>query len=145
MNRRLALSVLSAVSLVTVGAVGALTSATAAPAGTTSVINCAGKAVVKPSSITITCADAGVSVNSITWSSWNPAAATGKGTLSWNTCLPENCAAGKVVTYPVTIKLGGLAHAPKSLAFSKMTLGFPQGGPASLDSGTYVLDSVTHS
>jgi hypothetical protein len=108
-------------------------------------MNCAGKGVAKPSSITITCADGGVSVNKIKWTSWHPNSATGKGELSWNTCLPVNCAGGIGQTYPVTIKLGGLAHAPESLVFSTMTLGFPQGGPASLDSGTYILDSAAHS
>ena len=98
--------------------------------------------LAKPTSITLTCADGGVSVNKITWSSWHPDQAVGKGVLSWNTCLPQNCAAGIGLTYPVTIKLGGLAHAPESLVFSKMTLGFPQGGPAGLDNGTYILDSA---
>jgi len=144
MKPRIASTLAAALSLVAVGAVGASTSANAAPAGTTTVINCAGTGVVRPSTITITCADGGVSVNKITWSTWNVASATGKGELSWNTCLPTNCAAGIGLTYPVTIKLGGLAHAPKSLAFSRMTLGFPQGGPASLDSGTYILDSSAH-
>ncbi|MDO8731291.1 MAG: hypothetical protein Q7L55_01760 [Actinomycetota bacterium] len=142
MKPRLSLTLAASFSLLAIGAIGASTAATATPAGTTTVINCAGKGVVKPTSITITCADGGVSVNKITWSSWNPNEARGKGVLSWNTCLPQNCAAGIGVTYPVTIKLGGLAHAPKSLAFSKMTLGFPEGGPASLDTGTYILDSA---
>jgi hypothetical protein len=145
MKPRLTLTVAASCGLLALGAVGAATSANAAPAGTTTVINCAGKGVVKPTSITITCADGGVSVNKITWSNWLPNSATGQGELSWNTCLPTNCAAGIVETYPVTIKLGGLAHAPKSLAFSKMTVAFPQGGPASLDSGVYILDSAAHS
>ena len=144
MKQGLRAAMAAAFSLLAIGALGASTAASAAPAGTTTVINCAGKGVVKPTEITITCADGGVSVNKITWSSWNPAQARGKGVLSWNTCLPQNCAAGIGVTYPVTIKLGGLAHAPKSLAFSSMTLGFPQGGPASLDQGTYILDNSAH-
>lgn len=134
----------AAFGVLAVGAMVAPSVAQAAPAGSTTVIDCTGKGVVKPTSITITCADGGVSVNKITWSKWNPAQAVGKGELAWNTCLPTNCAAGIGVTYPVTIKLGGLAHAPKSLAFSKMTLGFPQGGPAALDNGTYILDNQAH-
>jgi len=143
MNRRLSTALLSTAGLLAASALG-VAAANAAPAGTTTIINCAGKNVAKPTELTITCADGGVSINKITWSSWNPNVATGKGVLDWNTCLPENCAAGKVVSYPVTIKLGGLAHAPKSLVFSKMTLGFPQGGPASLDTGTYTLDNQAH-
>ena len=142
MKPRLSRTLAAAFSLAAVGAVGASAVAVAAPAGTTTVINCAGKGVAKPTSITLTCADGGVSVNKITWSSWHPDQAVGKGVLSWNTCLPQNCAAGIGLTYPVTIKLGGLAHAPESLVFSKMTLGFPQGGPAGLDNGTYILDSA---
>ncbi|MDP2288495.1 MAG: hypothetical protein Q8M73_08015 [Actinomycetota bacterium] len=143
MKPRIAYTAFVGLSLLAVGALGASSAANAAPAGTTTVINCAGKGEVKPSSITITCADASVSVIKITWSSWRPDSATGKGVLSWNTCLPSNCAAGIIESYPVTVKLSGLAHAPKSLVFSKMTLGFPQGGPASLDSGTYILDNPT--
>ena len=144
MKQRLRATLAASSGLLAVVAIGASTTATAAPAGTTTVIDCAGKGVARPTSITITCADAGVSVNKITWSSWRPDVAIGKGVLSWNTCLPENCAAGITETYPVTIKLGGLAYAPKSLAFSKMTLGFPQGGPASLDQGVYILDNSAH-
>ena len=143
MKPRISHTLAAAFSLLAVGTVGASV-ASAAPAGTTTDMDCAGKGVVKPTSITITCADGGVTVNKIVWSRWNPASAIGKGELAWNTCLPTNCAGGIGVTYPVTVRLGGLAHAPKSLVFSKMTLGFPQGGPASLDSGTYVLDSSAH-
>lgn len=82
-------------------------------------------------------------MDKITWTTWRPDEAIGKGVLSWNTCLPENCAAGITQTYPVNIRLGGLAHAPKSLVFSKMTLGFPQGGPAALNGGTYNLDNAS--
>jgi hypothetical protein len=144
MNPRVTSTAVAALSLLSVGALVASPAANAAPAGTTTVINCAGKGEAKPSSITVTCADAGVSVVKIKWSSWHPDSATGKGVLSWNTCLPSNCAAGITLTYPVTIKLGGLAHAPESLVFSKMTLGFPRGGPAALNSGIYVLDNPAH-
>lgn len=141
MKPRITHTAVAVLSLLAVGALGASSGANAAPAGTSTVINCAGKGEAKPSTITITCADAGVSVIKITWSSWHPDSATGKGVLTWNTCLPDTCAAGITETYPVTIRLGGLAHAPKSLVFSKMTLGFLQGGPASLDSGVYILDN----
>ena len=144
MKTRRLLATAAAFTFIAAGAVGASTTATAAPAGTTTVINCAGKGVARPTSITITCADGGVSINKITWSSWHPDIARGKGVLSWNTCLPKNCAGGIGVTYPVNITLGGRAHAPESLVFSKMTVAFPDGGPASLDSGTYILDSANH-
>ena len=141
MKPRLSHAAVAAFALLAVATMALPATASAAPAGTTTVIDCAGKGVARPTSITLTCADGGVSVNKITWSSWHPDQAEGKGVLSWNTCLPKNCAGGIGLTYPVTIKLGGLAHAPESLVFSKMTLGFPQGGPAGLDSGVYVLDS----
>jgi hypothetical protein len=61
----------------------------------------------KPATITITCADGGISVNKITWNSWSNSGASGTGTFSENLCEPS-CAEGKVVSAPVTISLSDL-------------------------------------
>ena len=58
----------------------------------------------RPVSITQYCADAGTSVNKITWSSWTADAASGTGIYSVNMCNP-NCAAGKVVSHKVVVTL----------------------------------------
>jgi len=51
----------------------------------------------KPREIVLTCADANLWVNKITWTHWSSARATATGTLHWNTCTPT-CVAGKEMT-----------------------------------------------
>lgn len=112
-----------------------------AKASDTVVIDCAGKKVVKPKEIVLTCADAGVGVFKISWQRWGMNAAIGTGTLSWNTCLPKNCADGTVLTYPVRIRLSRLASGPGVTAFTRMKLAFPEGGPALAQTARYTLDN----
>ena len=61
----------------------------------------------KPEGITITCADGGVFVEKIQWSSWSQDGATGTGIYSENLCEP-NCADGERVTAPVKLTLSNL-------------------------------------
>jgi hypothetical protein len=61
----------------------------------------------KPTTITFTCADGGISVNKIKWSSWDKSGATGTGTFNENLCEPS-CVEGKEVSAPVSIKLSDL-------------------------------------
>ena len=108
----------------------------------TVVVTCMGKAVVQPDEIVVTCADAGVMVDNITWTSWTANRARGTGTLVWNTCLPETCVAGIVQKYKVRVTLGRVASAPSISAFTRMTLTFPKGGPAAAETATYTLDNA---
>jgi len=64
-------------------------------------------AVYKPESITITCADAGIFVEKIRWSTWDAEGATGLGIYSENLCEP-NCAEGERVTAQVNLTLSNL-------------------------------------
>ncbi len=120
-----------------------LTFATSANAATKpEVIQCDGKGAVKPNEIILACGDANPYVSKIKWNKWNLDKATGTGTLTWNTCLPETCVAGIVQTYKAKITLGGLASAPgETDVFSQMTLTFTQGGPALSDQAVYTLDN----
>jgi hypothetical protein len=61
----------------------------------------------KPETITITCADGGVLVEKIHWSTWSKEGATGTGIYSENLCEP-NCAIGKRVSAPVELALSNL-------------------------------------
>lgn len=134
-------------TVMTVAAAGALATAglaVAAPASADPsivVVNCAGKGVVKPKQIVVSCADAAVMVTGIRWSRWNMNAAQGTGTLVWNTCLPTTCVDGIVEKYRVRITLGGQASGPDINVFSQMTLVFPAGGPAAAETATYTLDN----
>jgi hypothetical protein len=63
----------------------------------------------KPESITITCADGGIFVEKIQWSTWSKEGATGTGIYSENLCEP-NCAEGKRITAPVKLTLSNLTE-----------------------------------
>ncbi len=66
-------------------------------------------AIYKPESITITCADGGIFVEKIQWSTWGQEGATGIGIYSENLCEP-NCAEGKRVSAPVNITLSNMTE-----------------------------------
>ena len=63
----------------------------------------------KPESITITCADGGIFVEKIQWSTWSKEGATGMGIYSENLCEP-NCAEGERVIAPVKLTLSNLTE-----------------------------------
>lgn len=130
-----------ALAALTVAAVAP--AATAAPAGSTVIVDCAGKKVTKPTEIDVACADAGITVQGITWSTWNANTARGRGTLVWNTCLPKDCAGGIVQKYKARIVLDRVASGPGVTVFSRMRLDFGDaGGPAGLDTGTLTLPNA---
>jgi hypothetical protein len=64
-------------------------------------------AAYKPENITITCADGGIYVEKIQWSTWDQEGATGLGIYSENLCEP-NCAEGKRVIAAVKLTLSNL-------------------------------------
>jgi hypothetical protein len=66
-------------------------------------------AVYKPASITITCADGGIYVEKIKWSTWTKDGAIGIGILSENLCEPS-CAEGQRVEAPVNLRLSNLTE-----------------------------------
>ena len=68
----------------------------------------------KPESITITCADGGIFVEKIQWSTWSKEGATGTGIYSENLCEP-NCAEGKRVSAPVKLTLSNLTEHEEKL------------------------------
>lgn len=59
----------------------------------------------QPSTITLTCADGGIRLESLTWNSWNVVEASGLGILYENTCSPD-CAAGNYVFQEAKVSLG---------------------------------------
>jgi hypothetical protein len=63
------------------------------------VLDCGFKPVVAPSTFVITCADAGIGVQDLHWTSWTPNLASGYGTLWENDCTPD-CAEGHFHYYP---------------------------------------------
>ena len=63
----------------------------------------------KPESITITCADGGISVEKIRWSSWSQEGAVGIGIFSENLCKPS-CAEGRRLAATVNLRLTNLTE-----------------------------------
>ena len=63
----------------------------------------------KPELIFLTCADGGLYVEKIKWSTWTKDGATGIGIFSENLCEPS-CAEGKRVTAPVNLRLSNLTE-----------------------------------
>ncbi len=63
--------------------------------------------VQRPEEIMLTCADGGMIVTDITWTTWTSKQALGTGIYSQNMCEPS-CAEGSRVEVPITIKLSEL-------------------------------------
>jgi hypothetical protein len=77
----------------------AMSASAAAPLKIT---NC-NKAASRPKLLTLTCGDGNTVLKGLHWSSFGGATARAKGTFVTNTCKP-NCAQGKDVSYPVSVK-----------------------------------------
>ena len=65
--------------------------------------------VQKPKTITLTCADGGWMVHSITWSTWGIGGAEGAGIFREKLCDPS-CAEGDIVQEKVKVELSDLAE-----------------------------------
>ena len=62
----------------------------------------------KPKAITLTCADGGIYLDEIIWTTWSKTGATGTGAFYENLCEPS-CAEGEQVSAPVKITLTDLS------------------------------------
>ncbi len=95
------------------------------------VINCQDKAQVKPGTIYLACADNGIGLTHLHWTSWTPELATAYGTEWQNDCKP-NCAEGHVHYYPVVAMLWGSATVkghPAERRYTEATLSYPKRRP----------------
>lgn len=105
----------------------------AIPASATSslkVTNC-NKAASKPKQLTLTCGDGNTYLKSLSWSSFGGTTAQGKGTFVTNTCKP-NCASGKNVSYPASVKATGSRACKGGLrVYGRLTITFTGRKPAS--------------
>jgi hypothetical protein len=107
---------------------GPASAASPAPGGLfserTVVINCLGRAEVRPGSFTLACADGNNYLTKVSWTSWGPRLASGYGTEVINDCQPY-CAIGHFHSYPVLVVLWGnaaLRGSPGTLHYTKITL-----------------------
>jgi hypothetical protein len=90
--------------------------------------------VVRPTTVFLTCADGGVSVTNITWSSWGTAAAVGTGTLNIKTCQP-NCATGGTNSYPASIDVSNPNASSGVPVFQDVTA-IPKSGSGQIETST---------
>jgi hypothetical protein len=112
--------------LTTAAAVAAVALPATASAGNTNlrvyVSNCA-KQTYKPKTITVFCADAGVIIKKVKYSSYGAKTATGTGTAVVNLCEP-NCAAGKTKNYRVKFTLSKVTQCGDSYQFRKIRFSY---------------------
>ncbi len=95
------------------------------------VLNCLDKAQVEPGTISLACADDGVGLTGLHWTSWTSELASAYGTEWENDCQP-NCAAGHIRDYPVQVELWGSAAVPGHPAerrYLQATLSYPKRRP----------------
>lgn len=109
--------ILGLVVALTPMALGSLLGSGAAEAAssTVAVLDCANKAVVRPTTFTIACADDNSYLQRVDWKTWTTTSATATATYVENTCTPY-CAAGKFVDYAAALTLS----VPKSSKFGKV-------------------------
>jgi hypothetical protein len=120
--------------LLAIGIVLAVVAAAGASAASPVKITNCNKALSRPKQVTLTCADANTGLGKLKWASFGGSSAKASGTLETNTCKP-NCAAGKVVRYPVSVT----ASKPRSCGsglrvYGKVTLRFTGKAPSSASS-----------
>jgi len=73
----------------------------------TVVFDCPGqRAMVRPKTFILTCADANSLLDKLSWTSWTPGLASATGTLEINDCTPY-CAAGHFHAYPAVVVFWG--------------------------------------
>jgi hypothetical protein len=101
----------------------------ASAASTVKITNCV-KASARPKSLTLACGDGNTVLSGLRWSSFGGSSARARGTLETNTCEP-NCAAGKVVRYPVAVSATAVRRCKAGLrVYNKVTLRFTGRAPS---------------
>ena len=78
-----------------------------------------GSLVNQPESITLTCADGGELIHSITWTTWTSRSASGTGIYSINLCNP-NCAEGQRLEEPVEVVLSNAEQDSKKIVYKTL-------------------------
>jgi hypothetical protein len=131
---RVAVAALAGAGIIAAGSGGTALASSATPATASTqaaaakyvVLDCSFKPVVMPSTYVIACADAGIGVQDLHWTSWTPNLASGYGTFWENDCTP-NCADGHIHYYRSLEVLWGSATVkghPADRRYTKLTVIF---------------------
>jgi len=111
---------LSASALLAAVIIVAALSISASAATPLKITNC-NKAASRPKLLTLTCGDGNEVLKGMTWSNFGAPTASGKGTFVTNNCQP-NCASGKDVSYPVSVKAQGSKKCKGATVYAKLSL-----------------------
>lgn len=111
---------LSASALLAAAIIVAALSISASAATPLKITNC-NKAASRPKLLTLTCGDGNEVLKGMTWSNFGAPTAFGKGTFVTNDCEP-NCAGGKDVSYPVSVKAQGSKKCKGATVYAKLSL-----------------------
>jgi hypothetical protein len=124
--RHLLLAVLSLLALTEAAGFAAV----ALPAGASStrvaVQGCTGKAEVRPSTFTISCADGNSYLTKLKWSAWGSTTASADGVYTVNNCDPY-CAAGKFVSSKAIVTLSKPKTFKGLRVFTNLHVGYVSG------------------
>jgi len=102
---------------------------------------CGHELVSKPGTFTLTCADAGQTLQGLTWTGWSTPEAVATGTEVVNLCTPT-CVAGRVVSIPVEVRASRLVTGKSAIAYTQLTVTVTGRLPAGLSSPEeFTLDS----
>jgi hypothetical protein len=94
----------------------------------------------EPSVIILACADAGIGVQDLTWTSWTASSATGQGVLWENECVPTaSCGANKFSHYPVAVTLSVVKASAAGAWFSQLKVTWKDGRPPNQTPDTFIL------
>jgi hypothetical protein len=94
------------------------------------ITNC-NKTTSRPKLLTLTCGDGNTVLKGLSWSSFGGATAQAKGTFVTNTCKP-NCAEGKDLSYPVSVKASASKRCKGGVSvYKEVALTFPGRKPGS--------------
>jgi hypothetical protein len=94
---------------------------------------CDGSSSVQPTSVTLTCADAGVIAHDLTWQMWGAPAAAASATATVNTCEPD-CASGSTEDFAVELTADRIkACRDGSRRYTRVRYHWPQGSPYPTD------------
>ncbi len=116
------------------GAAGAATvrAAAAKPAAARYVaLDCSGKAQVDPGMVYLACADGGLGLTGLHWTSWTPRLASAYGT-EWEKVCTTSCASGHIDDYPVVVEFLGSAAVkghPGEFRYTEATITYTAARP----------------
>jgi hypothetical protein len=118
---------------------------TTPPASPSVVVNCTSappsRLSVRPSSIPLACADNGLGVEKLTWTTWTATTATGQGTFWEHVCVPSCAASATYDYYPVAVRLSAVKSAGQETWFSLLTVRWTSSPPPAQLPTSFGLES----